>query len=888
MELNISSGLDSFPPTPRAHAKTTALGSCFYSLGGNGYSSNLSHLSHYNPDCSPLVVSDVLQDFQRLDLSKISFESLLPSSIAHSTPASHFKLDQEKAGPCIFVESDGVTAVCTTENDDHCGGSVILANLPFLKQDGLSYFEVDVINAGEDSMITVGLCEKECEKGYDFMPGWVKGTIGYHGDNGGMFQNTGYGNRWGMRYSHGDVVGCGILWETTEIFFTLNGEFLGVAYRCPLANQYFAALGLRSNGTQLKVNFGELAFLFDFRAPSLKWECLPAPPIPMEASQASRLYSIRLGNNDGGDNNGESAIVLLGDLSYMSPTIFCIWRQERWSTHATSNSSPLLVEFHSMAAIGDSIYFFVSTDWNSSKGLYRVTFSTRVQPKDTTMSADSSDPTLVEHLDITWHQIFPKHAGEPCPFSQIISTIKKDHEAVVMTAVEGKLCFLSANTSFAMLDLETLEFETRTYSGIIPPHIPSQVVNVGHHIELSGGWDLINLRNDVLILDTRTGAWSAPHVVGVAPRPRSGAAGELIKVPYEKHLRSKSNNLESSTAPQIDGEYSSSYIVHAFGWSATNHTDDLELLSLQHKEECDPLIRGLRLVERPNDPEFVNFKLTMLDGSVHWWSADAIVIAARASKWRQEIIDSRDKSLVIEVSNVGKDLFSAFIKFLLDDCTDIEIERDDTRLLYKLFESYAPEHSTRVFQALILQRLSIRSRMAEDMIWAFENDLHADVSFQVRDETLSLHTIKAHKCILAARSQYFQSLLSGGLSESGSDTITISDTDYNSFRMVLYYLYTQTVDLKNISDCVMDVFMLAAKYAITGLRLQLESIIAFNLSPDNAVSLLLLADAHQAPGLKKTCAEFITTRLEEVKLSEDYVVDSGLISSLIEPFTQGV
>lgn len=59
------------------------------------------------------------------------------------------------------------------------------------------------------------------------MPGWSKGSWGYHGDDGNIYSEYGTGSNYGPRYSTGDVIGCGYLGETGSIFYTKNRKFLG-------------------------------------------------------------------------------------------------------------------------------------------------------------------------------------------------------------------------------------------------------------------------------------------------------------------------------------------------------------------------------------------------------------------------------------------------------------------------------------------------------------------------------------------------------------------------------------------------------------------------------------------------------------------------------------
>ena len=59
------------------------------------------------------------------------------------------------------------------------------------------------------------------------MPGWVKGSWGYHGDDGKKYEEVGKGVPYGPTYGTGDTVGCGVDFTSGSAFFTKNGEKLG-------------------------------------------------------------------------------------------------------------------------------------------------------------------------------------------------------------------------------------------------------------------------------------------------------------------------------------------------------------------------------------------------------------------------------------------------------------------------------------------------------------------------------------------------------------------------------------------------------------------------------------------------------------------------------------
>jgi len=60
------------------------------------------------------------------------------------------------------------------------------------------------------------------------MPGWFEGSFAYHCDDGTLFLEHEEGQPFGPTYGMFDVVGCGVDFEKDEIFFTKNGEYIGM------------------------------------------------------------------------------------------------------------------------------------------------------------------------------------------------------------------------------------------------------------------------------------------------------------------------------------------------------------------------------------------------------------------------------------------------------------------------------------------------------------------------------------------------------------------------------------------------------------------------------------------------------------------------------------
>ncbi|XP_064634542.1 SPRY domain-containing protein 3-like isoform X2 [Lineus longissimus] len=71
------------------------------------------------------------------------------------------------------------------------------------------YFEIEVVDPGESCYIAIGLARRDYPKHRH--PGWNKGSIAYHADDGKIFIGSGVGDPFGPRCHKGDIMGCGIL-----------------------------------------------------------------------------------------------------------------------------------------------------------------------------------------------------------------------------------------------------------------------------------------------------------------------------------------------------------------------------------------------------------------------------------------------------------------------------------------------------------------------------------------------------------------------------------------------------------------------------------------------------------------------------------------------------
>ncbi|KEF62715.1 uncharacterized protein A1O9_00688 [Exophiala aquamarina CBS 119918] len=107
-------------------------------------------------------------------------------------------------------------------------GYAVRATKPFAPRPGpgkFRYFEVEVINGGKRNLIYIGFSARFVP--LHRMPGWDPGSVGYHGDDGRVFQGKPFADLWGAGFRKGAIVGCGIT-PSGDAFFTINGFFQGI------------------------------------------------------------------------------------------------------------------------------------------------------------------------------------------------------------------------------------------------------------------------------------------------------------------------------------------------------------------------------------------------------------------------------------------------------------------------------------------------------------------------------------------------------------------------------------------------------------------------------------------------------------------------------------
>ena len=118
--------------------------------------------------------------------------------------------------------------------------------------------------------------------------------------------------------------------------------------------------------------------------------------------------------------------------------------------------------------------------------------------------------------------------------------------------------------------------------------------------------------------------------------------------------------------------------------------------------------------------------------------------------------------------------------------------------------------------------------------------------------------VKASKFILMARSSVFARMFETSMKEQETNEVTVSDVSTAAFKEMLNYIYTD--DTPNIRSMAEELWFVAEKYHLAGLKSKCENVLATQLTVENAAHLLVFADTYCGPGeLREFVLSFITS-----------------------------
>ncbi|MES1919209.1 hypothetical protein MHBO_001069 [Bonamia ostreae] len=180
-------------------------------------------------------------------------------------PKKDYYTDSNSAKPnCFHIENvpwpikiypDRVHAICKLSIDR---GGTIRSEQPLPINQFFYYFEVDIIKLKKK--ITIGMIHKNFDPKQEIECNNMSSSFGYGTDGAGTNQQKLIFPRSRESVKDGDVLGCGILFNYAEMFFTQNGKIIDGMLFENIESAHYAAVSLGGLGDEIKVNFGQKKF----------------------------------------------------------------------------------------------------------------------------------------------------------------------------------------------------------------------------------------------------------------------------------------------------------------------------------------------------------------------------------------------------------------------------------------------------------------------------------------------------------------------------------------------------------------------------------------------------------------------------------------------------
>ncbi|CAG9821108.1 unnamed protein product [Phaedon cochleariae] len=239
--------------------------------------------------------------------------------------------------------------------------------------------------------------------------------------------------------------------------------------------------------------------------------------------------------------------------------------------------------------------------------------------------------------------------------------------------------------------------------------------------------------------------------------------------------------------------------------------------------------------------------------------------------------------IIIDTENIPADM-SAYEYYSKEDKEDNKQNgkhsRNPVRLLHELAKKFECTTLQKILSNLDMNNYTINHKtniltapisMPKFNRLDFPN-LH-DVTVKCRDGK----ELRAHKCVLSARMEYFSNLFS---TRWGGDQTSEVNLPYakSTVEALLEFLYTDSLSsLKDIEhDNLFKVLVLADQLFVLRLKDQCEMLLSDTLTLKNVVQILSFAHLYNAEKLKYCCMKFIIsniTPLLESRMLDDLEVD---------------
>ncbi|RWS06123.1 BTB/POZ domain-containing protein 9-like protein, partial [Dinothrombium tinctorium] len=145
----------------------------------------------------------------------------------------------------------------------------------------------------------------------------------------------------------------------------------------------------------------------------------------------------------------------------------------------------------------------------------------------------------------------------------------------------------------------------------------------------------------------------------------------------------------------------------------------------------------------------------------------------------------------------------------------------------------------------------------------------SDVTIEVENERF-----KAHRVILAARSEYFRCLCYNGMRESKENVIVMKDISKSIFRILLKYIYTGVIIADEMKSCIFELIYFSDCYCFPKLHKKLIQFLSENLDSELALKAYEIAKLYEIKELMNASLNYIENNPYETLYHPSFVESS--------------
>ncbi|CAB4375616.1 unnamed protein product [Rhizophagus irregularis] len=143
----------------------------------------------------------------------------------------------------------------------------------------------------------------------------------------------------------------------------------------------------------------------------------------------------------------------------------------------------------------------------------------------------------------------------------------------------------------------------------------------------------------------------------------------------------------------------------------------------------------------------------------------------------------------------------------------------------------------------------------------FENGAFADVGFILDCGRF----IKAHRVVLASGSVYFDKMLRGGWIEGTNKIIKLSNWNYETFRSILYYIYTNKLVNNDDINLLKEIYINSEMIGLIKLQKLVKLRLVKLINLDNWEQILLFGWEHDDLMLKTCGLDFVSSNYLKIR-----------------------